>query len=110
MNVGCNGHGKGVTNMPGDVRNNETQSQYELATQDGVAVAVYERRGGAMVFTHTLVPPAMEGQGVASRLIKGALADVRQQGLKVVPLCPFVTAYMDRHAEEQDLLATDAPG
>jgi predicted GNAT family acetyltransferase len=52
----------------------------------------------------------MEGKGIASRLVKGALDDARRQGLKVVPLCSFVAAYIDRHPEEQDLLASDAPG
>ncbi|MET0241660.1 MAG: GNAT family N-acetyltransferase [Sphingobium sp.] len=92
------------------VRNDEAASRYELHVEGGTAIAAYDRRDGAIVFTHTEVPAALEGQGIASRLIKGALDDVRAQGLKVVPLCRFVAAYLDRHPEEQDLLALDAPG
>ncbi|CAN5224519.1 GNAT family N-acetyltransferase [soil metagenome] len=92
------------------VQNNEPESRYELAVDGALAIAAYERRDGALIFTHTEVPTALEGRGIASRLIKGALDDARAQGLKVVPLCAFVAAYIERHPEEQDLLALDAPG
>lgn len=94
----------------GDVQNNEAEGRYELEVDGQLAIAVYENRDGALVFTHTEVPQALEGQGVASRLIKAALADARRQDLKVVPLCEFVATYIERHPEEQDLLALDAPG
>jgi predicted GNAT family acetyltransferase len=93
-----------------EVRDNPDEQRYELDVDGKLAIAAYERRGGAIAFTHTEVPEALEGQGVASRLIEGALADVRRQGLKVVPICEFVAAYLDRHAEDQDLIAADAPG
>lgn len=93
-----------------DVRDNEGESRYELKVDGGTAIAAYERRDGALVFTHTQVPEALKGQGFASKLIDGALADVREKGLKVVPLCEFVACYFDRHPQEQDLLALDAPG
>lgn len=93
-----------------DVRNNKQDGRYELAVDGELAIAAYDRRDGALVFTHTEVPQKLEGQGVGSRLIRGALQDVREQGLKVIPLCEFVAAYMDRHPEDQDLLALDAPG
>jgi len=94
----------------GDVRNNADEGRYELEVDGHLAIAAYERREGALVFTHTQVPQMLEGQGVGSRLISAALQDAREQGLKVVPLCGFVAAYIDRHPEEQDLLALDAPG
>jgi len=92
------------------VTNNATAGRYELEVDGSLAIAAYERREGAIVFTHTEVPEQLEGRGIASRLIKGALADVRDSGLKVVPLCAFVAGYIDRHPEEQDLLASGAPG
>lgn len=94
----------------GDVRNNEAEGRYELAVDGQLAIAAYDRREGALVFTHTKVPETLEGQGVGSRLVKAALADARAQNLKVVPLCEFVAAYIERHPQEQDLLALDAPG
>lgn len=93
----------------GDVRNNESEGRYELVIEGQLAIAAYDRREGALVFTHTEVPKALAGQGVGSRLVEGALTDVREQGLKVVPLCEFVAAYIERHPEAQDLLALDAP-
>lgn len=92
------------------VRNNAAESRYELEVDGFMALAAYHLRGGAIVFTHTEVPDALEGQGVASRLIRGALADARARQLKVVPICSFVATYIDRHPEQQDLLAVDAPG
>jgi predicted GNAT family acetyltransferase len=93
-----------------EVRDNPDEQRYELDVDGKLAIAAYDRRGGAVAFTHTEVPEELEGQGVASKLIEGALADVRRQGLKVVPICEFVAAYLDRHAEDQDLIAADAPG
>jgi predicted GNAT family acetyltransferase len=94
----------------GEVRNNEGEDRYELAVDGQLAVAAYDRREGALVFTHTEVPETFAGKGVGSRLVKAALADAREQGLKVVPLCEFVAAYIEQHPEKQDLLALDAPG
>jgi len=90
------------------VRNNEDAQRYELEAAGALAFAAYQLRGDVVAFTHTEVPAALEGQGIASRLIKGALADVRQRGRKVLALCPFVAGYIDRHPEEQDLLAPSA--
>jgi hypothetical protein len=53
-----------------------------------------------VVFTHTEVDPAFEGQGIGSVLIRWALDDVRKDGYAVVPSCPFVRSFIDRHAEE----------
>ncbi|EQB09038.1 hypothetical protein L288_06825 [Sphingobium quisquiliarum P25] len=94
----------------GPVKNNEAASRYELEDDGQLCIAAYELDGGEITFTHTRVPEALEGRGLASRLIKGALADVRSRGLRVVPQCRFVAAYIARHPEEQDLLAASARG
>ena len=73
-----------------------------------IAFAAYERRGDVIIFTHTIVPPALEGRGIASQLISHALDDVRAQGLKIDPQCAFVAAYLSRHPKERDLLASGA--
>lgn len=89
----------------GEVVDNRARDRFELESEGHVAVAIYEREPGRITFTHTIVPPALEGRGIGSRLVKEALAAARAEGLKVVPICPFVKAYIDRHPEEQDLLA-----
>lgn len=70
--------------------------------------AYYERSEGVVVFTHTEVDPAFEGQGIGSQLAAGALDQVRAGGEKIVPLCPFIKAYVRRHPEYADLLAHPA--
>lgn len=86
-----------------DVTDNRAESRFELPTDAGPAIAAYTLEGGAITFTHTVVPDEAEGQGVGSRLIAGALADVRARGLKVVPQCGFVRAYLAKHPEAADL-------
>lgn len=82
-----------------DVTDNQAEHRFELPTDAGPAVAVYEVDGSIITFTHTVVPPEVEGHGVGSRLIAAALADAKARGLKVVPQCPFVQAYLKRHPE-----------
>lgn len=56
------------------------------------------------IFSHVEVAASLEGQGVASRLVRAALADIRAQGLAIMPLCPYVLAYLRRHPEETDVV------
>jgi uncharacterized protein len=88
-----------------EVRDNPAESRFEAAVGGALAVAEYRREGDRLAFTHTVVPPELEGQGVASALIRAALAQARERGLRVVPHCSFVAAYIERHPETQDLLA-----
>jgi uncharacterized protein len=87
------------------VSDNAEMRQYELRVAEDVALAAYKLEGETIRFTHTEVPRELEGQGIGSRLVRGALADVRRRGLKVVPLCAFVRHYIDTHPDTQDLLA-----
>lgn len=86
-------------------RDNSNENRFEADFPDGsMAIAQYSLDGDRIIFTHTAVPPAHEGQGIGSALIRFALKSARDRGLKVVPLCPFVAALMRKHPEEQDLL------
>ena len=91
--------------MTGEVVDNRDANRFELRVEGRLSVATYERRNKTITFTHTIVPPALEGRGIGSRLVKTALEQARAEGLKVVPQCPFVQAFIERHAEFQDLLA-----
>jgi len=81
------------------------ENRYELRL-DGrlVGLAAYHRRNGRIVFTHTEVDEASSGHGFGSRLAAAALDDARRRGLEVVPLCPFMTHYIERHPEYEDLV------
>jgi predicted GNAT family acetyltransferase len=87
------------------VTDNKDRSRYELVVDGHTAFAAYEIDGGIITFTHTIVPEVLQGQGIAGRLISSALADVRARGMKLIPQCSFVRAYLDKHPEEKDLLA-----
>jgi uncharacterized protein len=91
--------------MPAEIRNNRELRRFEMDAGGDVAVAYYTLSPGIVTFTHTEVPYALQGQGIASRLIRGALEQVRGAGLKVIPRCSFVSAYIARHPEFSDLLA-----
>jgi uncharacterized protein len=86
-----------------DVRDNPAERQFEAHVDGAVAVAAYTIDGDRIVFTHTTVPKALEGRGVGSALVAAALASARDRGLKVVPRCSFVAAYIKRHPESADL-------
>jgi uncharacterized protein len=87
-----------------DVRNNTEQSRFELDVDGHQAVAYYRMAPGVITFIHTEVPQALSGRGIGTKLIRGALEMARAQGLKVVPQCPFVSAFMGKHPEYNDLL------
>ena len=82
-----------------NVRHNEAAARYELDTAHGQAIAVYRQQGDSRVFTHTEVPPADEGKGIAAALVRAALDDTRARGFKIVPACSFVVAFVRRHPE-----------
>jgi predicted GNAT family acetyltransferase len=87
-----------------EIVNNKTQHRYELAVEGHTAATYYKIADGVITFVHTEVPPELGGKGIGSQLIKGALDQVRAEGLKVIAQCPFVKAYIGKHAEYADLL------
>ncbi len=87
-----------------DVVDNKAHHRFELAVDGHLATALYAVSDGVITFIHTVVPPELGGKGVGSKLIRGALDQVRAGGLKVIAQCPFVKAFIDRHPDYQDLL------
>jgi predicted GNAT family acetyltransferase len=89
------------------VEDNVDEQRYEARLgSEVVGFIAYRHDPGVMTLIHTEVDPALEGKGIASRLVAGALDDLRRRGLSVVPLCPFVRAYLRRHPEDADLVAS----
>ena len=90
-----------------NVRNNTDKQQYELLDGDQViGRAEYSVSGNAVDMTHTEIQDGHEGEGLGSQLAKFALDDIRAQGKQVIPTCPFVADYIEKHPEYESLTAS----
>ena len=79
--------------------------QYEFRIGDLIPRIEYiKTKNGEIYLTHTEVPSALEGKGVGSRLVRQALEDIERQQLRLVPLCPFVAGYVQKHPEWKRLV------
>jgi hypothetical protein len=91
--------------MAETVIDNTEEQRFELKIGGQTAYAYYALAPGVITFMHTDVPQVLSGQGVGSRLIKGALEQVRSRGLKVKAECAFTAGYLGKHPEFGDLIA-----
>ena len=84
---------------------NAARKRFEI-TVDGepAGFAAYRSRDGVVVFTHTQVDPAYEGQGVGGVLAQSALDQARERGDQVVAQCPFISGWIEKHPDYRDLL------
>lgn len=87
-----------------NVVHNVERKQFEVNIASYMAELAYYINGNVIVFTHTGVPSALEGQGVGSKLVKAGLQYARENKLKVESTCWFVSGYINRHPEVQDLV------
>ena len=85
------------------VRDNPALQRFEMDVGGATAFANYRLAGGAVIITHTETPRALRGQGIASRLVEGALHLIQAKGDKVVAGCSFVVDYLEKHPEGQAL-------
>lgn len=90
-----------------DVVHNTAIGRFEISSDASVAVLDYALSDGRITFVHTGVPPELEGRGIGTRLARAGLEYARREGLAVVPKCPFIRAYIERHPEYRDLVLTD---
>ncbi len=82
--------------------------RFEIDVDGGVVgFAEYERRPGVIAFVHTEVDPSQDGAGIGTLLVRAALDAARAQGLAVLPFCPFVRGFIDRHREYLDLVPVE---
>jgi predicted GNAT family acetyltransferase len=86
------------------VVDNPAESRFETETSAGTAVLEYSRDGNLLALHHTEVPKAARERGIGSRLVEAAFRQARERGLKVIPYCPFVRAYVERHPELRSLV------
>ena len=90
--------------MDVDVVHNAEERRFEVRVGTALAVLEYQRVGDRIVFTHTGVPPDLEGRGIGGSLVRSGLDYAREEGLAVRPLCPFVAAYIAKHPEYRALV------
>ena len=92
--------------MTAEVRDEPARSRYEARVAGELAgIAEYTRGDGVITFTHTVVVQGFEGQSIGGDLVRTAMDAARADHLAVVPRCPFVAAWIERHPDYADLVA-----
>jgi uncharacterized protein len=90
-----------------NVIHNEQARRFELHVDGLPSLLTYRRFPERIVFDHTEVPKPLEGQGLAAKLARAALDFARANHLRVVPRCPYVSSFIRKHPEYQDLGSSD---
>lgn len=93
------GRGELPASGRGSVTDNRAKNRFELTVNGETAVLVYERSDDALTLVHTEVPAALRGRHLGDALVEAALQSARSEGLRIVPVCPFVKAYLRKHPE-----------
>jgi len=83
---------------------NKAHHRFEMHIDGAIAFLIYRLNEPVITLVHTEVPESMEGKGVASALIEKVLDYIEKQGLRLVPECPFVRAYLKRHPDWKRIL------
>ena len=91
--------------MTASIVHNAARQRFETTVEGQLCVADYQLRGNVLRMTHTGVPAAVGGRGIAAELVRAALAWAQAQGHVVEPSCSYVEAYMRRHPQTLPLLA-----
>jgi predicted GNAT family acetyltransferase len=94
--------------MSDEIRDNSARGRFEMNAGDDIAVIYYGLAPGIITLSHTEVPEELEGRGLGSTIVRGVLDIVRARGLKVVPACGFVAAFIRKNPDYQDLLASES--
>lgn len=79
-----------------EVRHNPSERRFEIGTGESIAILEYLERPGAVVFTHTYVPPELRGGGIAHQLVAAGVTYARAQGKSIVPACSYVARWLER--------------
>ncbi|OAD92219.1 acetyltransferase [Aequorivita soesokkakensis] len=87
------------------IKENKEKKRFEAEVENKLALIEYIRAEDKMYLTHTEVPSELEGKGIASSMAKQVLQQIKDENLKLVPLCPFIASYVKRHPEWKEILA-----
>jgi predicted GNAT family acetyltransferase len=91
--------------MSYDIHHNAAIGRFETTVEGHVCIIDYRCEGNAVYLTHVGVPPPVENRGIAGSLTQAALEWARDEDLQVVPICPYVVAWIRRHPEYRPLLS-----
>lgn len=91
--------------MSGTVRDNAALGRFELELDGGLGFVTYRRAAGVVTLLHAEVPAELGGRGYGAQLVRGTLDLLRAEGARVVPVCSYVAAFIERHPAYRDLLA-----
>ena len=96
--------------MDFELINNESAKQYEYHIDGFVAKIEYKKSGDKIYLIHTEIPKELVGKGVASSLAQKVLDNIQQKGLRLIPFCPFIKKYIQRHPEWESLVLKSPNG
>lgn len=88
-----------------EVVHNAEKKRFEIQIEDQIAMVKYVLGSKEIIFTHTEVPEAFEGRGIAGKMAKVALEYAKVQGMRIRPMCPYIAEYIKRHPEYQSITA-----
>ena len=83
-----------------NVTDNAEASRFEIHANGEMAELIYRTRAGRLVLIHTEVPDSLGGRGLGGQLVLGAIGKATQEGLTIVPLCPFARGWLERHPDD----------
>ena len=87
------------------IRHDAASRRFAIEVDGHLGYLEYERDGGTMAITHTIVPPAIGGRGIASELVRAVALHARNEGLRIDPQCSYADAWLRRHKEFEGLRA-----
>ena len=90
--------------MDPEIHDNTEATRYELTVDGQTAVVIYNTVAGGLLITETIVPVPLEGRGIASRMAKHVLADLKQRDMVILPTCPFFAGYLKKHPEYAEVV------
>ncbi|HEY3567118.1 MAG TPA: GNAT family N-acetyltransferase [Thermoanaerobaculia bacterium] len=93
-----------------EIRNDEKNRKFYADVEGHEAVIEYVRMGDAYNLLHTFVPEELRGRHVGEELVRGTLDQIKAQGATFLPSCPFVQAFVKRHPEYQEAVASHTSG
>lgn len=88
-----------------EIQHNEARHRFTTQVDGHEGYVEYELRDGVMAITHTIVPSAIGGRGIAGDLVRSAFDHARQEGLKVAPVCSYAEGWVGKHPEYSDLVS-----